>query len=248
MISLSKPEFKKNKYISVANNIIKININDIKIKNIQKIIKSDNYYISIYIPEEIADTISKIDNEILEYIIKNNDNWFSNDLLPDELKEMFRESYCKQTKTLKILLSRSYHTKILMDNKETEFDNILDILLNIRKYKKYIINIEIQHIGLYIYPELSCNKWIIKSINIINIDNEVLNWDKKEIENSWNDNIISVYEDIDNKINNLMMEIDKLKNYKKEINKIFDEACKINICNKKWEDKLTELKLIILKL
>ena len=65
-------------------------------------------------------------------------------------------------------------------------------MLNSNFNKKCLINITIEYYGLYIYSETTSNKWIIKTLDITNIDDE--------------ESIVSIDELIDNyieRINNI---------------------------------------------
>jgi CRISPR/Cas system CMR-associated protein Cmr3 (group 5 of RAMP superfamily) len=69
------------------------------------------------------------------------------------------------------------------NKKVADIEEIIDFL-NASTNKKCLINISIEYYGLYIYSDTTSNKWVIKTLDITNIDDE--------------DSIISIDELIDN--------------------------------------------------
>ena len=127
----------------------------------------------------------------MESIQENSLKWFDKEFDINEINELYNKSFCNQTKTISVILSNKQIKHILYNNKKIEVDEIVN-LLNSNLSKKCLINITIEYYGLYIYSETTSNKWIIKTLDITNIDDE--------------ESIVSVDELIDNyieRINNI---------------------------------------------
>lgn len=246
-IIFKKPVLKNKIYVSTTVEPLKIQIYEAKIKNIQKLKNSNGYFINVYIPHnneyQLNNTFMNIDNMALNTILDNNNTWFDNNLSDEELKDLYKPSYSEQYNTLNIILSDNNPINIIIDNiYYSDNDKLLEILSDVRNLKKYIINLEIQYIGLYIYKELSTNKWLIKSINISNIETDNCSWDRDDIEESWNTEVININSLIDKKIEDSKNYIESLIKYKQNINDIYYEALQLKYADKNWENKLNELK------
>jgi hypothetical protein len=192
---LQDPIKKDNKLISIYKNPPNKILVDIKIKSVNKLSNNTGYYFNIYIsPSNNCDIINELiqfDKEIMESIQENSLKWFDKEFDINEINELYNKSFCNQTKTISVILSNKQIKHILYNNKKIEVDEIVN-LLNSNLSKKCLINITIEYYGLYIYSETTSNKWIIKTLDITNIDDE--------------ESIVSVDELIDNyieRINNI---------------------------------------------
>jgi hypothetical protein len=192
---LQDPIKKDNKLISIYKNPPNKILVDIKIKSVNKLSNNTGYYFNIYIsPSNNCDIINELiqfDKEIMESIQENSLKWFDKEFDINEINELYNKSFCNQTKTICVILSNKQIKHILYNNKKIEVDEIVN-LLNSNLSKKCLINITIEYYGLYIYSETTSNKWIIKTLDITNIDDE--------------ESIVSIDELIDNyieRINNI---------------------------------------------
>jgi hypothetical protein len=192
---LQDPIKKDNKLISIYKNPPNKILVDIKIKSVNKLSNNAGYYFNIYIsPSNNCDIINELiqfDKEIMESIQENSLKWFDKEFDINEINELYNKSFCNQTKTISVILSNKQIKHILYNNKKIEVDEIVN-LLNSNLSKKCLINITIEYYGLYIYSETTSNKWIIKTLDITNIDDE--------------ESIVSIDELIDNyieRINNI---------------------------------------------
>jgi hypothetical protein len=192
---LQDPIKKDNKLISIYKNPPNKILVDIKIKSVNKLSNNTGYYFNIYIsPSNNCDIINELiqfDKEIMESIQENSLKWFDKEFDINEINELYNKSFCNQTKTISVILSNKQIKHILYNNKKIEVDEIVN-LLNSNLSKKCLINITIEYYGLYIYSETTSNKWIIKTLDITNIDDE--------------ESIVSIDELIDNyieRINNI---------------------------------------------
>lgn len=233
---------KKNKcYVSLCDENIKLFFNEIKIKKIQKISNSSNYIITCYINNNINKDdiviLKNIDIDAYNAIINNNDSWFNNKLDINEIDKLYSKSYTIDNNTIDIILSTDVFINIFINNKNIDDNNkLIELLFNYNELKKYIINIEIDFLGLYFYPKSASNKWIIKSININNI--EECEWNKNEIEDEWYNDLQEFNNDIDD-------EIIRLNELKNKANKVFNEIKNIKMADNLWENKINILKSII---
>jgi len=244
MYSFNTPEQKKNKcYISQCNDNINLCINEVKIKNIKQMSNSKGYIITCYIPEKIntdtINTINKIDEDAYNAIIKNNHNWFNNKLDIDEIDKLYNYSYYSDNNTIDLILSINSSSFFIINNENIDdINTIIELLTNYKNHKKYIINFDISHIGLYFYPKISCNKWLIKNINISNIDDTTY-WNKEDIENEWYSDI----QEINNSIDNELLRLNNIKNI---INNLYIDIKNTSIPDNIWENKINLLKSIII--
>ena len=251
-IDFKIPIQKTNSYISYTTKPLKINLSEVKIKNIKKLTNTNGYCINIYIPsynnEDNVTNIVNADKNALDKILLNNDKWFNNGLDENELKDLYKPSLCSQTNTLNCILSNNIPYNIKINNTNyTDDSKLLDILLNLRELKKYIISLELSHVGLYFYPELSINKWLIKSINITNIEYDICTWNRYDIEYDWETCVEETIEHINEIISIKNEEIYKLNNSKDNINKLLKDVKKIENTDNLWENKISSLKNLIIE-
>lgn len=190
---LLNPVRKDNKYVLHPENPIKKCIIDVKIKSIRKLMNNTGYNIIIYISSDtnmdIITQLIEFDNNIIDTIENNTPTWFGKTFTNQEIIELYNRSFCKQTKTMNIILTDKQVKTILYNSKNIEdIDTIVKILKDNNHFKKCIINTTIEYCGLYIYSETTSNKWIINTLDVtdINVDN-----------NDWvtNEDIIDKFEE-----------------------------------------------------
>ena len=245
---LLKPIKKNNKYVSYVDNIVKYFISDIKIKSIQKYVDNKGYLIKIYIPntvnEEIIHSICCLDNTFKQEILLNSHEWFHKELSKDEIEQMYSSTYCAQSQTIDVILSNSYNTNIVLNDKKMEtIDNIYELIKDIKQLKKCLINIEIQHIGLYYYKETAHNKWVIRSLDITDTSYNICTYSKDDVEDKMEDNIRKISLLTSSKIQSYQEKLDKFSANIKEIRCIF-ENLKISY-GEKWEELLDKINHMI---
>ncbi len=239
LYQLKKPYFKKKSYISESRKELNVNLNDIKINNINKISNNSNALkLNIYINKDNIKTFKNIDDKLLLILKRKNKNWFNNDLNDDELIELFNYSFCSQTNTIEAILSNK--STITYNNENMEINTEL---INILEKNKNFINITVSHIGLYIFKEKIQNKWLINNISII--DNAIINdfaINKEEIDKEWENTL-------NDTITNLNELVDKYDRNKIKINNFIDinldlikEIKNIKNTDKNWENKISILK------
>ena len=171
---LLDPIKKNNKFISIYKNPPFKNITDIKIKSINKLANNTGYYFIIYISpinnNDIINELIDFDKEIMYAIEKNSIKWFNREFTISEISELYNKSFCNQTKTISVILTNKQIKNMMYNNKKiTDIEEIINFLNN---NKKCLINISIEYYGLYIYSETTSNKWVIKTLDITNIDDE----------------------------------------------------------------------------
>lgn len=228
-ILYTQPVSKKNYYITKTNKNIFYDIIDIKIKLVTKL--NDGYLFSIYINDNDKIFFNDIDNIAIQNLITYNSSWFLNELTENDIKTLYKPSFCSQNNSISLYLTSN--TKIFYNNKLCEVPELLSKI-----NKKYIINIKIQLIGMYIYSNKTFNKWHIHTLNIYDdVDDNIEDENKEEIEEYWKESIDECNKILDKKIKNI-------NTTKENIQKLYSEI----ITTKKsiiWENKISELKKLV---
>lgn len=246
---LSKPIYKNNKYISTYSDLDKLLLLDVKIKSFHKFVDNKGYLMTIFIPytvnSNIIESLTTIDNTSFDTIIRESLNWFNKELDEDELRTLYKPSYCTQNHTMNIIIANNKLTKYVYNDKEYgDMDSIIEIIKDIRYLKKCIINVDIQHYGLYFYKESANHKWIVKSINITDITNDKCICVKEDVEDKMEENVKKFIENTNSKIKHYKNTIELLNN---SINDVKDSFKNLKgLSDKKWEDQLNKLNDIIL--
>jgi len=194
---LSQPVKKNNKYVSTTNHIVKYFLSDVKIKSIHKFVDNKGFLITVYIPntvnEDVINYLYDFDDKLINNIKTNSLEWFNKSFSDEELQQLYTRGYCNQSHTIEIILSATHHTKILFNDKYIDtFEEITDLIKDVKHLKKCILNVEIQHFGLYFYKDSANNKWIIRSLDIIDTTQDVCTYSKDDIEDKLDDNINSL--------------------------------------------------------
>jgi hypothetical protein len=233
IIKLKKPLIKKNAYISVPRENIELIFDDIKIKDIKRITnKSNTSKIEIILNDVNQKQLKDIDIKTFNYYKKNNKKWFDNNLNDAELDDLFYSSFCEQTNTLDILLSKN--SEIILNNKAEELNT--NVLEKIKKETNCKINVDIELIGLYIYKNLIKNKWFIKKIVIEDITNDIVDINNKELEKEWNETLIETLDILEEKkkeYDKKKEEIDKFKEINVNLMAEIKDIRDLNLWNKK---------------
>jgi len=242
-IIYKKPFNKVNYYISQLNNPIYYNLNDVKLNSLIKLSnnsKNDGYYLNVYLDKYDIEFFKEQDTEALFNLILNNNSWFDNKLSEEDIKLLYRQSYCSQSNTLKAILSYKVLPMITINDKiHHDTDELIRILSNPVNYKKYYMSFKIQNVGIYIYNSVCNIKWLIKSITINEINNDICNeLSKEEIEIEWKQMIDEAFANIDNKIL-------EYQNIKEKISAAYNNLIDIEDADKMWENKISEIKKYI---
>jgi len=225
------PQKKGKSYICNSQDKISLELSELKIKNIKQL-GDNNYYFDCIISnknnEDNIEILKQIDNDAKNFIIQSYDS------------ETYINSYDPDEGSITIILSNKIETEIYINEIEKEVNELINYLSMNKKNKNLIINIDIVFLGIYINKDNIINKWAIKYINIEDISNNINDWNKKEIEEEWNFDLINYEEEVKNKIEKLQ---NNLNNAKKLYNEIINEN---NI--KIWENKIEKLKNNILSI
>jgi len=212
---LKTPYKKDKKFISKSKDIIKLSITDVKIKGIKKLLNGRGYSLILFLSHETNnDTINElknIDNNIENDILKQSAKWFNKSLDESEVKELYTKSFCDQTKTINVILTNKDFNNINYNNNAiNDIDKLIQMLKENNNYKKSIINLSIEYMGLYFYSEYTSNKWLIKSLDVTELQNDI---------NEWH-----YMDDIIEKIDNRIKKLDKnTKSKISQYNKIIEE-------------------------
>lgn len=230
-LNLSVPKSKNTYYISNLEQPYYIDIVDVSIKKITKLQNNKGYILSLYIDDNLKTKFDDIDNSSKNILIENNKQWFNNNLNEDDIHQLFNTSYCNQYNILNVYLTDK--TIINFENKVLEKENVLNILSDTNHFNKYIINIKLQHIGFYIYPSHTINKWGIKLLKIFDVEDENLEiTEKKDIEGFWKGQLEEC---------NAILDQQKIaiENKKNSLNEMYYSIIEEKSQNKDWESKMT---------
>jgi uncharacterized membrane protein (DUF106 family) len=135
----------------------------------------------LFISDETnKDTINdliKIDNDIADEILRESNKWFGKSFEKNDVDELYTKSFCNQTKTINVIITNKEFNNIIYNNLNiNDIDTIVSMLKENNNYKKCIINLTIEYIGLYFYSEYTSNKWLIKSLDITDLQNDTNEW------------------------------------------------------------------------
>ena len=157
--------------------------------------------------------------------IENNSiKWFNRQFNNEEIMELYNKSFCNQTKTMSIILTDKQIKTMLYNNKTVEdIEDIVKILIDDNISKKSLINITIEYYGLYIYSETTSNKWMIKSIDISNIDDDDNIVSTEELIDNFQHRIYNIKKKCNDKVDILSKNIDSIRNTMKSIDELLDD-------------------------
>lgn len=228
---LLEPIRKDNKLISVYKNPPVKNIIDVKIKSINKLGNNTGYVFNIYMSpsnnKEIIKELIAFDNEIMSCIEDNSLKWFNVKFNKSDITELYNKSFCNQTKTISIILSCKQVKNMLYNNTIIQdIDDIINILIDKNITKKSIVNITIEYHGLYIYSETTSNKWIIRKIDISNINEDDNAISTEELIDNFHNRIYNINKKCNDKIGELNKNIDNIKSDMKTIDNLFTDLKK----------------------
>lgn len=235
---LKKPQKRNNNYVSnFEKPLNKIRLNDIKIINIKK--QGIECYIPLNNNEKSVEFIEEIDKISYE-TLKENPEWLIIDDNDDNHNNLdLKYSYSFLNDLNNIVLSLNSKTRFIKGEQEEDFNDLIRFLNDNNNYLNYNIDIDIAFLGLYITNDVIVNRWIIKSIYIDElVDN--LDWNKKEIEEEWK-------EELDNYKIVIKEKIDYYNNSLIEAEKLYEEIENENNINI-WNKKILKFKKYILKL
>jgi hypothetical protein len=230
---LKIPQKKTKCSVSYLEKPLKLIINDIKVK---KFIGSNNIHCEIPIKnnEDIIEEIKEIDATSYNTLLENPE-WYSE--IIDNVDNFYNTSYSNDISTINLLFNDK--TSCYMNGYNKDLEEIISIISN-KNRNEMNINMEISFLGLFIYDNQIVNKWIIKLIDIEELEDDQNDWNKDEIENDWDNEIINYEEAVLNKIEYYK---ESMVNAKKLLEEIKKEE-NFNI----WEKKILKLKKIILKI
>jgi hypothetical protein len=230
--SLKIPQKKTKCLVSYLEKPLKLVINDIKIKNF---IGINNIHCEIPVKtnEETIELLEVVDNLSYQTLLKNPE-WSNNQTIDN----VYNYSYSNDLSSINLLFNDK--TNCYMDGNNKDLEEIIEMLRDNRKLREININMEINFLGLFIYDNAIINKWIIKVINIEELEDDLNDWDRDEIETDWENEVVLYEENIYNKIELYKQSLLNAKSILEEIKK------EENYNN--WEKKILKLKKFILKI
>ena len=171
------------------------------------------------------------DKEIMKSIECNSLKWFNRQFDIREITELYNKSFCNQTKTMSIILTNKQIRNMLYNNKTVEdIEDIVNILIADNSPdnspNKLFVNITIEYYGLYIYSESTSNKWIIRTIDISNINDDDNTVSNEELIENFQNRIYNIKKKCNDKITELGKNIDNIRNNMKTIDELLDNLKK----------------------
>jgi hypothetical protein len=116
---------------------------------------------------------------------------------------------------------------MLYNNKAVQdIDDIVNIIREDNTAKKSFINITIEYYGLYIYSETTSNKWIIRKIDISNIDEDDNTVSTDELIDNFQSRIYNIKKKCNDKIGELSKNIDNIRDNMKTIDELLADLKK----------------------
>ena len=233
---LKKPQKRNNNYVSnFEKPLNKIRLNDIKIINIKK--QGIECNIPLNNNEKSIEFIEEID-KISYDTLKEDPEWLINDDNDDDYDLDLKYNYSYLSDLNNMILSLNSKTRFINGEQEEDFDNLINFLNNNNNFLNFNIHIDIAFLGLYINDNGINNRWIIKSVYIEElVDN--LDWNKKEIEEEWKEELQTYKIAIKDKI-------EYYKNTLIEAEKLYEEIENENNITI-WNKKILKFKKYILK-
>lgn len=233
-IIFEKPIYKKSYYVSHTQHNIVYDMTDIQIKRITKL-QNKGHILNICTNIENNKFFKDIDDTAIYHLLSNNKDWFDNSLTESDIKNLFQPSYCEQNNCINVVLPNDIDgTKIniYINNKKCLLNDFIDLLQDYKRLKEYIINFQLQHIGMYIYSKQTMNKWAIKTVNIYSNDEPYMDT-REDIEIFWKNAV--------EKCDNVLIDrIHHIENIRKEIQiKMNDIVNEPSV--KLWELKINDL-------
>ena len=90
------------------------------VKSIKRLINGKGYYVTLYISEEtnndIINNLIEFDNNIIDEIVNNSSSWFNKNFAKEDVDELYTRSFCKQTKTINVIISSNNFNNITYNN------------------------------------------------------------------------------------------------------------------------------------
>jgi hypothetical protein len=126
--------------------------NDVKICNFIQLSEDKNnngYYLNIYVSEEEKINLNKIDENVIETLLENNNKWFNNNLSENDITKMYKKTYCSQNNILKCIISNNILPEIFInDKKHDNTDELINIIYKPNNLKNYYITLKLENIGI----------------------------------------------------------------------------------------------------
>lgn len=237
-IVFEKPIFKKKYYVSHLKDSTFYNMTDVVIKNITKIGSHNGHSLNISINSDDVTFFKTIDDISIKDLKENNKIWFNNSLSEEDVISMFKSSYCEQNKCINAIIPDDIDTKlsIYLNNKKCTMTDFLSLFNDVKVLKHHLINLQLQHIGMYIYTRQTINKWAIRKINIYTNDDIDIDT-REDIEAFWKINIADC-------VNVLNGRIKLIEEKRYELHNTYESILEER-SSRLWEKKVHELSKLV---
>ncbi len=235
-MTYTRPVFKNKYYVCFTEKPIVHCLYDIKINKITRLQNDRGHVITVYVNNDDQMFFDEIDTISMQILKSNNKTWFDNDLTTDQISELYVPSSCSQNNTVNIILPPNT-LKIHLDNKLISYHDFMQIISDMSYIKTYTVNMDIQHIGMYIYASQTVIKWSVKCINIYSSE-EPASESKKDIEEFWK-HMIADYD------KTLEAKIQQIEDTRKQLQQAYESLHSEPKITKSWEQKIKVIKKII---
>ena len=172
----SVPEKKTSFYLIRCKDNVQLRLNNVELR--KKYMLGNKTYYSYHIQDEDdREKLSNIEIEARNTVLEKNKDWFKNTLSNDDIIEMYEPSYDDQSQYLDVLHLDKFPA-IVTGNEDNSSNNTIITCINI------------QLLGICVSKNKFSVKWVLKSIETIDID--MFNDD---LENEWDDKIYNFEKD-----------------------------------------------------
>lgn len=194
----SVPEKKTSFYLVRCKEPLEIQLNNVDLR--KKYMLGNKTYYSYYIKDvDDKNRLFEIEKDVRDTVMTKNKDWFKNTLTETDIIDMYEPSYDDQTQFLDVLHLDKFPATVKDDTINPDC----------------ITCIKVQLLGICISKNSFSVKWVLKSIETIDID-----IDNNGLYSEWDDKLDIFEKDIDKKIS-------KLVNIKNSIRELYK--------NKDWD-------------
>jgi hypothetical protein len=195
----------------------------------------------VYIPDaDVARHLSEVDDFVRAETIERNGDWFDNELDPEVINTLFRDSLNKVHNTMTVLLSDSKEPNWFVNEECVDSEVPLHSGANIG------LDLEVQ--GVFFYSKKFGVRWIVRNVYIGDHHSENdttshldLDIDKNHIQECWRRDVDDLHVRIDEDIASLKSSIGRLESLKLSMESDLENARSQPDINGAWETALTSL-------
>ena len=195
------PIKKGDKFICPSKQKIVIKLKNVRVLNIVSL-SSERSVMEIAIEnKEDIERLNQFDLASKDAMLRNNPKWFKNNLTSEKIIERFNPSFDIQTGILRIYIFASHLPNI------TLVEMVEGSMFN----NSNVIDIEVRLMGLYILSDSFGIRWIVKSIDIITLNDSLVD-NERDIQRCYSEEIKELEDIIDMRVDALLSKKQELRN------------------------------------